>query len=96
MKARERLTEHGAREGAQYGILAYGETSNINSTAVAATGLTVRFILPYNRKMKEGITDEVELQHILQRWMSLNRVRVGLWTVQWLAMAVWFAGSAAR
>ena len=31
---------HGAREGAQYGILAYTETANINSTAVAATGLT--------------------------------------------------------
>lgn len=31
---------HGAREGAQYGILAYSESTNINSTAVAATGLT--------------------------------------------------------
>jgi Flp pilus assembly protein TadG len=31
---------HGAREGAQYGILAYSESTNINSTAVAATGLS--------------------------------------------------------
>jgi Flp pilus assembly protein TadG len=30
----------GAREGAQYGILASGESANINSTAQSATGLT--------------------------------------------------------
>jgi Flp pilus assembly protein TadG len=30
----------GARAGAQYGILAYTESSNINSTATSATGLT--------------------------------------------------------
>jgi Flp pilus assembly protein TadG len=30
----------GARAGAQYGIIAYGESTNINSTAQSATGLT--------------------------------------------------------
>jgi Flp pilus assembly protein TadG len=30
----------GAREGAQYGIVSYGDSSNINSTAQNATGLT--------------------------------------------------------
>jgi len=30
----------GAREGAHYGMLAYNETANINSTAQNATGLT--------------------------------------------------------
>ena len=57
---------------------------------VAATALTIIFILPYNRKMKAGIHDEDELRTILREWMKYNRIRVGLWTVQWLAMAVWF------
>ena len=57
---------------------------------VAATALTIIFILPNNRKMKAGIHDEGELRTILREWMRYNRIRVGLWTVQWLAMAVWF------
>ncbi len=61
---------------------------------VAATFLTMRYILPYNRQMKAGITDEAVLQRTLSRWMALNRVRVGLWTVQWAAMAMWFAAAA--
>ena len=57
---------------------------------VAATGLTIVYILPDNKKMKAGITDEAELQTILKRWMARNRIRVGLWTIQWLAMTYWF------
>jgi hypothetical protein len=57
---------------------------------VAATGLTMVFILPYNALMAEGITDPAVLEATLSRWMTLNRVRVGLWTVQWLAMAAYF------
>ncbi len=57
---------------------------------VAATLLTTQFILPYNRRMKAGITDHDELHDVLRRWMTLNRVRVGLWTVQWIAMVIWF------
>src|SRR5260370_12442217 len=30
----------GAREGAQYGMIAYGDSANINTTAQNATGLT--------------------------------------------------------
>lgn len=63
---------------------------------VAATLLTTRYILPFNREMKAGITDEARLRSILSRWMTLNRVRVGLWTVQWAAMAAWFVWYAAR
>lgn len=58
---------------------------------VAATLLTTRYILPFNREMKAGITEEARLRSILSRWMTLNRVRVALWTVQWVAMAAWFA-----
>lgn len=57
---------------------------------LAATGLTVRFIIPYNKRMEEGITDQAELEDVLGRWMTLNRIRVSLWTVQWLAMSTWF------
>jgi hypothetical protein len=60
---------------------------------IAATGLTMAFILPYNREMAAGITDLARLQDVLSRWMTLNRVRVGLWTVQWLAMMVYFAAN---
>lgn len=60
---------------------------------VAATLLTTRFILPLNARMKDGITDENELPRVLRRWTALNRVRVGLWTVQWGAMMVWFMGN---
>lgn len=31
---------HGAREGAQYGMIAYSDSTNINATAVNATALT--------------------------------------------------------
>ena len=39
-----------------------------------------------NELMSAGITDQAALDDILSRWMTLNRVRVGLWTVRWLAM----------
>lgn len=57
---------------------------------VAATALTVRFILPLNRIMADRITDPATLDSVIGRWMALNRIRVGLWTVQWLTMAVYF------
>jgi hypothetical protein len=58
---------------------------------VAATALTVKFIFPYNRRMAEGITDPAELHALLGRWIRLNWIRVSLWTVQWLAIALYFA-----
>lgn len=57
---------------------------------VAATVLTEVGILPLNRIMGAGITDPGRLDDVLGRWMGLNRIRVALWTVQWLAMAVFF------
>lgn len=56
----------------------------------AATLLTVRGIFPLNKRMKEGITQQAELDSIIDRWRRLNLVRVGFWTLQWLAMATWF------
>lgn len=58
---------------------------------LAATGLTIKFILPYNKRMAAGITDNTELQLILRKWMFLNWIRVSLWTVQWITIATYFA-----
>jgi hypothetical protein len=63
---------------------------------VAATGLTMAFIIPYNREMAAGITDAARLAEVLARWMTLNKVRVSLWTVQWLAMTWYFVHKAMR
>lgn len=58
---------------------------------LAATGLTMKFLLPLNQEMAAGITGQGRLNEVLSKWMSLNRVRVGMWTVQWLAMMIYFA-----
>jgi hypothetical protein len=58
---------------------------------LAATWLTVRLIFPVNAVMDEHITDQVTLDRTLSRWMFLNRVRTGLWTVEFGALAVFFA-----
>ncbi len=58
---------------------------------LAATGLTVKFIFPYNAAMRGGIKDPVVLQSILSHWTALNKVRVALWTVQWISLMYYFA-----
>jgi Mn2+/Fe2+ NRAMP family transporter len=58
---------------------------------VAATVLTLKFILPYNKRMDSHITDNAELQTLLGKWMFLNWIRTSLWTVQWIAIATYFA-----
>lgn len=59
------------------------------AAVIAATVLTLEFIVPYNKQMAAHITDPVELQRVLGKWMRLNVIRVSLWTVQWIAMAAW-------
>jgi len=58
---------------------------------IVATALTILFIFPYNQSMSAGITDPIKLKEILSEWMFLNKVRVGLWTVQWFSMMGYFA-----
>jgi hypothetical protein len=55
---------------------------------IAATGVTVIWILPLNRVLAAHVTDQRVLESTLGRWMALNRIRIALWTVQWLTMAV--------
>ncbi|KFE61082.1 hypothetical protein [Hyalangium minutum] len=58
---------------------------------VAATLLTRFLIFRYNAEMASGIRDSERLREVLSAWMTTNRIRVGLWTVQWLAMMGYFA-----
>jgi hypothetical protein len=58
---------------------------------VAATLLTRFLIFRYNAEMAAGIGDPTRLREVLAAWMTTNRIRVGLWTVQWLAMMGYFA-----
>jgi len=58
---------------------------------VASTLLTTRLIFPLNAAMSDGITDATRLADVLGHWMALNRVRVGIWTVQWLALVLYFS-----
>jgi hypothetical protein len=57
---------------------------------IAATVLTIYWIFPHNKAMREGITDPAQLHQTLSTWMTLNKVRVTLWTLQWAAMMSYF------
>ena len=58
---------------------------------IAATLFTTQIIFPVNHVMEAGITDPAQLLDVLGRWMTLNRIRVWMWTAQWVAMAWYFA-----
>jgi hypothetical protein len=60
-------------------------------SVVVATLLTRFLIFRYNEEMAAGIGDPTRLREVLSSWMATNRIRVGLWTVQWLAMMGYFA-----
>lgn len=59
-------------------------------SVTAATLYTVWYIFPYNDAMKAGITDQQVLQATLDKWISMNRIRILLWSVEWFAMMVYF------
>lgn len=63
---------------------------------IAATALTVWVIFPYNEEMASGIKDSGRLAVVLGKWMMLNRIRVAIWVVQWLAMMAYFGIKAIR
>ena len=62
---------------------------------IAATAITILLIFPFNKELKAGVTDPDRLRLVLEKWMRLNKVRVGLWTVQWTAIALYFVLQAA-
>jgi len=57
---------------------------------IAATLLTIFFIIPLNNKLAAGVADPAELKAIFHRWAVLNRIRFALWIIQWAAVAYWF------
>jgi hypothetical protein len=57
---------------------------------IAATVLTLYRIFPVNTEMSNGIKDQAELQRVLSTWIFYNKIRVGLWTLQWAAMMTYF------
>jgi Mn2+/Fe2+ NRAMP family transporter len=61
------------------------------ASVLVATGLTIKFIFPYNKEMAAGIKDPAELQRVLGKWILLNWIRVSLWIVTWVAVAAYFA-----
>ncbi|MES2940668.1 MAG: hypothetical protein V4864_23520 [Pseudomonadota bacterium] len=63
---------------------------------LAATGITLKWIIPLNTEMAAHITDAARLREVLDEWMRLNRIRVALWCVQWAALAWYFARWALR
>ncbi|MFP2906916.1 hypothetical protein ACLESD_18100 [Pyxidicoccus sp. 3LFB2] len=59
---------------------------------VLAAGLVTRnLIFPYNREMAAGITDPERLREVIREWMSLSRIRLAIWTAEWVAMMGYFA-----
>jgi hypothetical protein len=58
---------------------------------IVATALTEKVIFPLNVEMAAGIKEQARLTDVLARWMSFNRIRVWLWTVEWLALAAYLA-----
>ena len=67
------------------------EPAIVLAGVIAATALTIKFIFPYNRQMAAGIKDEATLHSVLGKWIFLNWVRISIWTVQWIALVVFFA-----
>lgn len=63
----------------------------VMAAIIAATALTIYGLFPHNKAMADGIKDPIQLQQTLSVWMKLNKVRIGIWTVQWLAMMSYFA-----
>ena len=57
---------------------------------IAATVLTETILFPLNAKLEAHVTDPATLKTLFHHWANLNRVRISLWVVQWVAMAYWF------
>jgi hypothetical protein len=63
---------------------------------IASTLLTVYALFPYNDELTRGITEPERLRETFASWAGLNRIRVSLWVVEWLAMMAYFATLAWR
>lgn len=57
---------------------------------IASTLVTIYLIFPHNEDLAKGISDPQKLRETFGAWASLNRVRVSLWVIQWVAMMYYF------
>ena len=57
---------------------------------ILATLLTTQFIFEYNEKMASHIIDPNELKITLDKWMTLNTIRVSIWTLQWITIMIYY------
>lgn len=57
---------------------------------IASTLTTIYLIFPHNEALRQGITDPAKLAETFGVWANLNRVRVSLWGIMWLAMMYYF------
>jgi hypothetical protein len=57
---------------------------------IAATVLTETILFPLNTRLAAHITDPATLKTLFHQWANLNRVRISIWVIQWVAMAYWF------
>jgi hypothetical protein len=66
------------------------------AASIVATLLTIKLIFPLNAEMASHISDPERLHVVLAEWMNLNRIRVALWCIQWIALMWYFARWAFR
>jgi hypothetical protein len=61
---------------------------------VGATCLTLFVIFPVNDILRGGITDPKQLTEVMDKWVALTRIRVYIWSVEWLSMTYYFTSKA--
>ena len=57
---------------------------------IGATCLTVFIIFPVNQILRDGITDQAQLMDIVAQWIFLTKIRVALWSAEWIVMMYYF------
>lgn len=58
---------------------------------VGATCLTIFVVFPVNAVLREGISDQNQLLEVIERWIFLTKIRVGIWSLEWILMMFYFA-----
>ncbi len=61
---------------------------------LAATSVTIFLIFPVNRVLNTPTNDAAFFRMTLAKWIRLNLARTALWTIEWLAMGLWFVALA--
>jgi hypothetical protein len=57
----------------------------------SASFVTMHFVFPLNKLMAKPITDPQELAEVMGKWLSFTRIRISLWSLEWLSLMYYFA-----